>query len=101
MPPILSISPSYIIVRAAIPLDTIEEIRVDPMLATAQTGDTGGGQVGAASPSGTNRFHGDAYDFLRNSAFDATDPIDSLNPNHQPLFPLESVRRVFGRTHRA
>ena len=75
-------------VRAAIPIDTIEEIRVDPILATAQTGQTGGGQVGAASSSGTNRFHGDAYYFLRNSAFDATDPIDSLNPNYQPPFHL-------------
>src|SRR6516162_10167848 len=56
-------------VRAAIPLDTIEEMRVDPILATAQTGATGGGQVGAASTSGTNRFHGDAFDFLRNNAF--------------------------------
>lgn len=78
--------PYYI--RAAIPLDTIQEIRIDPILATAQTGATGGGQVAVASPSGTNRFHGDVYDFLRNSAFDATDPIDSLNPNHQPPFHL-------------
>jgi Carboxypeptidase regulatory-like domain/TonB dependent receptor len=83
-------------VRAAIPLDTIEEIRVDPILATAQTGATGGGQVGVASPSGTNRFHGDAYDFLRNSAFDATDPIDSLNPNHQPLFHLSQYGGSLG-----
>ncbi len=83
-------------VRAAIPLDTIEEIRVDPILATAQTGATGGGQVGAASSSGTNRFHGDAYDFLRNSAFDATDPIDSLNPNHQPPFHLNQYGGSLG-----
>jgi hypothetical protein len=83
-------------VRAAIPLDTIEEMRVDPILATAQTGGTGGGQVGAASASGTNRFHGDAYDFLRNSAFDATDPIDSLNPNHQPSFHLDQFGGSLG-----
>ena len=83
-------------VRASIPLDTIEEIRVDPILATAQTGASGGGQVGVASPSGTNRFHGDAYDFLRNSAFDATDPIDSLNPNHQPPFHLNQYGGSLG-----
>ncbi|MGB8771278.1 MAG: carboxypeptidase regulatory-like domain-containing protein [Candidatus Korobacteraceae bacterium] len=83
-------------VRAAIPLDTIEEIRIDPILATAQTGATGGGQVAAASASGTNEFHGDAYDFLRNSAFDATDPIDSLNPNHQPPFHLNQFGGSFG-----
>ncbi len=85
-------------VRAAIPLDTIEEIRIDPILATAQTGATGGGQVAAASASGTNEFHGDAYDFLRNSAFDATDPIDSLNPNHQPPFHLNQFGGSFGGT---
>ena len=33
-------------VRAAIPLDTIDEIRVDPMLATAQTGRDGRRPVG-------------------------------------------------------
>ncbi len=83
-------------VRAAIPLDTIEEIRVNPILSTAQTGATGGGQLGAASPSGTNRFHGDAYDYFRNNAFDATDPIDSLNPNHQPAFHLNQFGGALG-----
>ncbi len=83
-------------VRAAIPLDTIEEMRIDPILSTAQTGASGGGQVGAASASGTNRFHGDAYDFLRNSAFDATDPIDSLNPGHQPPFHLNQYGGSLG-----
>jgi hypothetical protein len=75
-------------VRAAVPLDTISEIRVDPMLATAQTGGTAGAQLNLVSPSGTNQFHGDAYDFLRNDVFDATDPIDVLNPRHQPPFHL-------------
>ena len=83
-------------VRAAIPLDTIEEIRINPILSTAQTGASGGGQLGAASASGTNQFHGDAYDFLRNSAFDATDPIDALNPNHQPSFHLNQFGGSLG-----
>ena len=54
------------------------------------------GQVGVASSSGTNRFHGDAYYFLRNSAFDATDPIDSLNPDHQPPFHLSQYGGSLG-----
>ncbi len=83
-------------VRAAIPLDTIEEARILPILGTAQTAATGGGQVGAASTSGSNQFHGDAYDFLRNSAFDATDPIDSLNPGHQPPFHLNQYGGSLG-----
>ncbi len=83
-------------VRAAVPLDTISEIRVDPMLATAQTGATAGAQLNLVSPSGTNQFHGDAYDFLRNDIFDATDPIDSLNPGHQPPFHMNQFGGAFG-----
>ncbi|MGB2654153.1 MAG: carboxypeptidase regulatory-like domain-containing protein [Candidatus Acidiferrum sp.] len=82
-------------VRAAIPLDTISEIRVDPMLSTAQTGATAGAQLNLASPSGTNQFHGDAYDFLRNNIFDATDPIDALNPTHEPPFHLNQFGGSF------
>ncbi len=81
--------------RAAIPLDTISETRVDPMLSTAQTGATAGAQLNLASPSGTNRFHGEAYDFLRNDIFDATDPIDALNPTHQPPFHLNQFGGSF------
>jgi hypothetical protein len=83
-------------VRAAIPLDTVQEISVQPVLSTAQTGATGGGQVAVASRSGTNGFHGDAYNFLRNNVFDATDPIDSLNPTHQPSFHLNQYGGSFG-----
>ena len=56
-------------VRLAVPLDTIDEIRVDPMLATAQTGETAGAQLALASPTGTNRFHGDAYRILAQRRF--------------------------------
>jgi len=83
-------------VRLAIPLDTIQEFRVDPMLATAETGGTGGGQLAVASPSGTNRFHGDAYEFLRNRTFDALEPIDALNPHHQPPFHLNQFGGAVG-----
>jgi len=83
-------------VRAAVPLDTISETRVDPMLSTAQTGATAGAQLNLASPSGTNQFHGDVYDFLRNDVFDATDPIDVLNPTHQPPFHLNQFGGTLG-----
>ena len=83
-------------VRLAVPLDTISEVRVDPMLATAQTGETGGAQLNLASPTGTNQFHGDAFDFLRNDIFDALDPIDNLNPGHQPAFRLNQFGASVG-----
>ena len=83
-------------VRLAVPLDTIDEIRVNPMLATAQTGATAGAQLALASPSGTNAFHGDAYEYLRNDVFDALDPIDSLNPTHEPPFHLNQFGGSLG-----
>jgi len=83
-------------IRAAIPLDSISEVRVDPMLSTAQTGATAGAQLNLVSPSGTNRFHGDVYDFFRNDVFDATDPIDVLNPTHKPPFHLNQFGGAFG-----
>ena len=83
-------------VRLAVPLDTIDQIRVDPMLATAQTGETAGAQLALASPSGTNRFHGDAYEYLRNDVFDALDPLDALNPKHRPPFHLNQFGGSLG-----
>ena len=83
-------------VRLAVPLDTIDEIRVDPMLAMAQTGETAGAQLALASPSGTNQFHGDAYEYLRNDVFDALDPLDSLNPTHRPPFHLNQFGGSLG-----
>ena len=62
-------------VRLAIPHDTIQEFRVDSMLATAEAGGTGGPQLAVTSPSGTNQWHGDAFEFFRNNAFDAVQPV--------------------------
>ena len=71
-------------VRLAIPLDTIQEFRVDSALATAEAGGTGGGQLAVSSPSGTNRLHGNAFEFLRNNTFDALQPVP-FNTAQQPL----------------
>jgi len=67
-------------VRLAIPLDTIQEFRVVSMLATAETGATAGGQMAVTSASGTNQFHGQAFDFVRNDIFDARSFIDPTKP---------------------
>jgi len=71
-------------VRLAIPLDIIQEFRVDSALATAEAGGTGGGQLAVTSPSGTNRLHGNAFEFLRNNAFDALQPVPA-GTAQQPL----------------
>ena len=82
-------------VRLAIPLDTIQEFRVDSMLATAEEGGTGGGQLLVTSPSGTNQLHGNAFEFFRNNVFDAREPIDKLNPE-QPPFHLNQFGASLG-----
>ena len=82
-------------VRLAIPLGTIEEFRVDPLLATAEEGAAGGGQLAVTSSSGTNAFHGGVFEFLRNNVFDARQPIDNLNPE-QPPFQLNQFGGTFG-----
>ena len=67
-------------VRLAIPLDTIQEFRVVSMLATAETGATAGGQMAVTSASGSNQFHGSAFEFVRNDIFDARSFIDTTEP---------------------
>jgi hypothetical protein len=73
-------------VRLAIPLDAIQEFRVDSLMASAEEGGTGGPQLAVTSPSGTNRFHGRLFEFLRNDAFDA--PVPQWASNGEAQQPL-------------
>jgi len=61
-------------VRLSIPLDAIQEFRVDSLMATAEEGATGGAQLSVASPAGTNNLHGRLFEYLRNNIFDAPLP---------------------------
>src|SRR5882724_2170710 len=77
-------------VRLAIPLDSIGEFRVNSALATAEAGATGGGQLALTSPSGTNRLHGNGFEYLRNDVFDARLPVlfnsaQAVVTSQQPL----------------
>ena len=74
-------------VRLAIPLDAIEEFRIDAMLGTAEGGATGGPQLAVTSSSGSNQWHGNAFEFLRNNVFDARQPVP-VTTAPQPPFHL-------------
>jgi Carboxypeptidase regulatory-like domain len=57
---------------AVIPnLDSIAEFRILTSNFDAEYGNYSGGQVNVVTKSGTNQFHGDAFDFVRNTSFDA------------------------------
>ncbi len=82
-------------VRLSIPLDTIEEFRIDSMLTTAEGGATGGPQLAVTSPSGTNQWHGNAFEFLRNNVFDAQQPVP-VSTTSQPPFHMNQFGGSLG-----
>ncbi|MGA2022153.1 MAG: carboxypeptidase regulatory-like domain-containing protein [Candidatus Sulfotelmatobacter sp.] len=52
-------------------LDSISEFRIITNNFNAEYGNFSGGQINVVTKSGTNQFHGDLFDFLRNTDFDA------------------------------
>ncbi|MGC4049783.1 MAG: carboxypeptidase regulatory-like domain-containing protein [Paludibaculum sp.] len=51
--------------------DAVREFQVQTGSYSAELGGAGGGQVNIITKSGTSKFHGTAYEFLRNGAMDA------------------------------
>jgi hypothetical protein len=67
-------------------VEAIQEFSVLTSNYSAEYGKTSGGVVNAISRSGTNQFHGSAYEFLRNSALDAANFFDNSNGVPKPPF---------------
>ena len=68
--------------RLNIPLDSISEFQVQSQNFGADVeGGTAGGQVAVVSPSGTNSFHGDVFEYFRNDALEARTPFNGPSPN--------------------
>ena len=58
-------------------VEAIQEITVQTNSYTPETGRTAGGVVSIVTRSGTNKFHGSAYEFFRNDIFDARNVLQS------------------------
>src|SRR5215813_581938 len=59
--------------RQNVNISTIKEFQVLTNAYSAEFGRAGGAVVLVQTKSGTNRFHGDAYDFIQNDIFNAND----------------------------
>jgi hypothetical protein len=81
-------------------LDSLQEFRVTTSNANADEGRSSGAQVSLITKSGTNKFHGSAYEYNRSNFGEANDyfnkksELDSGLPN----VPGQLIRNTFGAT---
>jgi Carboxypeptidase regulatory-like domain len=73
-------------------LDAVAQLKVLQNDYSAQYGQGGGNITEAVSASGTNQFHGSAYDFLTNGAFDAR----NFYSTSVPVFTYNQFGATFG-----
>jgi hypothetical protein len=57
--------------------DALQEFKVETSSLTAQNGEHSGANINAVTKSGTNAYHGDAFEFLRNGIFNARNSFAS------------------------
>ncbi len=76
--------------------DAIAEVKTLRGQYSAEFGRSASGQIDVVTKSGTNRFHGSAYEFFRNDVFNANAWGNKLN---QPIQPRSKLRyNDFGGT---
>ncbi len=59
--------------QGLVSVDALDEFRVQTSTYSAEYGRNPGGQFSFSTRSGTNHWHGTAFDYLRNNVFDAND----------------------------
>ncbi|MEO6830204.1 MAG: TonB-dependent receptor, partial [Acidobacteriaceae bacterium] len=84
--------------QSIISVDALQEFRIATSTYSAEFGRFSGAQISFTSRSGTNSYHGTAFDYLRNYAFDAN---DWFNTYSTPALPRPTERQndfggVFG-----
>lgn len=74
--------------------DAVEEFRVQTNAASAEFGRFAGGVISLTTKSGTNEFHGTAYEFLRNRVLNANTFFSNRAGLNRPAF----TQNQFGAT---
>ncbi|MGA8867101.1 MAG: carboxypeptidase-like regulatory domain-containing protein [Candidatus Sulfotelmatobacter sp.] len=72
--------------------DVVQEFKVQTSLYDASQGRNGGGNINAVLKSGTNTFHGDAYEFFRNTVLDANEFFLNQSGSPRPVIK----QNIFG-----
>jgi hypothetical protein len=65
--------------------DALQEFRVATSGLSAQNGMHSGASVNMVTKSGTNAFHGNGFEFLRDKRFNATSPFAKIGPDGRHL----------------
>ncbi len=77
-------------------VDALSEFTLERSTYDAQYGRSGGGQVNVATKSGTNNFHGDAYEFFRNNVLNANEAFNKGAGHARPPFRYNDFGYTIG-----
>ena len=72
--------------------DVVQEFKVQTSLYDASQGRNGGGNINAILKSGTDKFHGDVYEFFRNSVLDSNEYFLKRSGSDRPVIQ----QNIFG-----
>jgi hypothetical protein len=75
-------------------IDSIGEFSVLRSLYPAESGRSGGGQINIVTRGGGEQFHGSAFEFIRNEAFNANDFQSNRTPSLAALFGREDNGKI-------
>jgi len=77
-------------------LDALEEFRIQTSTFAPEYGRTPGAQISVVTKSGTNAFHGAAFDYFRNDKLDANDWFANVNGLARPELRQNDFGGVLG-----
>lgn len=87
-----AVVPRFGLSLTAVNTDSIEELRVITNGGKAEYGRNAGGQIEMVTRSGTNQYHGNAFDFLRNTKLNANPFFNNASGVARPKF----IQNIFG-----
>jgi len=76
-------------------VDAMQEFRIQTSTYAPEFGRSPGGQISVATRSGSNAFHGNTFDFLRNDVFDARNYFNTY-PQWKPPLRQNDFGGTFG-----